>query len=152
MMTWTSLKSGSASSGVRFTATIPAAIAATVKSSTMSLFATDHSMMRLSIVLPVLRRRAWPRCGSRGSNRARANGASHRLGDVHARHVSHAAEHGSEVALRIDEESGRRDNRIAGGEPRENLHLRVVRNAEYDRVRLEHAVAPLHEHQAALAR
>src|SRR5665213_605290 len=130
MMTWTSLKSGSASSGVRFTATIPAAIAATVKSSTMSLFATDHSMMRLSIVLPALRRRAWPRCGSRGSNRARANGASHRLGDVHARHVS----------------------RAAGGEPRENLHLRVVRNAEYDRVRLEHTVAPLHEHQAALAR
>src|SRR5665647_1050368 len=122
MMTCASLRSGSASSGVRFTATTPATIAATVNSRTMSLFATDHSMMRLSIVLPAPRRPACPRCGSWGNRRGRGIRASHRLGDVHAWHVSHAAEYGSDTALRIHEESGRRDHRVTGGDPRENLH------------------------------
>src|ERR1017187_9741333 len=57
-ITCTSLRSGSASSGVRLSAHTPPAIAPTVKSSTMSFSATDHAMMRFSMAASRFFRRA----------------------------------------------------------------------------------------------
>src|SRR5450759_123244 len=48
-MTWTSLRSGSASSGVCLMAQIPPATAATVKREINTRLAVDQSMMRLSM-------------------------------------------------------------------------------------------------------
>src|SRR5512133_1362348 len=55
MITWTSDKSGIASSGVRITAYTPAAITNSVDRSTRKTLRTDHSMMRPSMSVALMR-------------------------------------------------------------------------------------------------
>src|SRR5688500_6845501 len=83
-MTCTSLRSGSASSGVLATAHTPAAIAAALKSRTRSRLPADQLMIFVSTGLLRL---FW-------------------RGDVHPGHVAHAAQQRAEVRFGIQEERG----------------------------------------------
>src|ERR1035437_11182961 len=92
-ITCTSLRSGSASRGVRLSAHTPPAIAPAVKSSTMSWLATDHAMILFSMAASRFLR-----------------------GSDHPRHVRHRMEGGAKVRLRIYQERGRGHDRLTRSE------------------------------------
>ena len=82
---------------------------------------------------------------------ARRRGGLPRWANVHTGHIAHAAHDGAQVRFGVHEEGARRDDRVSGLEPAQDLEPVLVRSADHHRAGLVGTVRPLEEGECALA-
>src|SRR6266542_1430488 len=100
-----------------------------------SLFATDHSMTRLSTALLL----------SAGFHRQRPWRRRH----LHAGHVAHSTECGAQAGFRIHQESRRRDDSFTGCQSAKNFHPIFARSPDGNLSRDERAAGVADENETA---